>query len=334
MLELDGSGGGGQLVRTALSLSAVTGEPFRMTGVRGERPEPGLRPQHLAAVRALASITDAEVSDAEPGSETIEFAPGPVRPGRYDVDVGTAGSVPLILDAVLPLAPEIEGPLSLRVRGGTDVKWSPTADYLRRVKLPLLRRYGIGAALDLASRGFYPSGGGDATLSIFPSSPKPLTMHRSDPPDAVWVHSVASADLMEREVAERQAAAGVESLEGRGYDVQGRTVEYSDASSTGSAVTVVLDHGDTIVGGAAVGERGRPAEDVGETAVSQATDSVSGAVVDVHMADQLLVFLALVGGHVTIPTVTDHVETARALIGEFGFRIEIETDGSVAVVRA
>lgn len=335
MLELDGSGGGGQLVRTALSLSALTGEPFRMTGIRGARPEPGLRPQHLAAVRALASITDATVSGAEKGSEAVRFEPGPIRPGSYEVDVGTAGSVTLLFDTLLPLVVELDRPLTLSGRGGTDVKWAPTLDYLRWVKLPLLRRQGIGVAVDLVERGFYPSGGGTAVLSLYPSTPKRFDLQGAGTPETNCVYSVATPDLADREVAERQASAAVEWLDDRGLVVDGQCVEYADAHSTGSAIVIALDRGPVIVGGDAVGERGRPAEAVAQVAVDRAVEPIEvGASVDVNMADQLLVFLALADGQVTVPTVTDHVETATSLLGKFGYDIEVETGGSLPIVRS
>jgi RNA 3'-terminal phosphate cyclase (ATP) len=146
MLDLDGSEGGGQLLRTALSLSAVETTPFRMTGVRGSRPEPGLMPQHLTAVETVAAVTDAEVTGAELGSEELTFEPGLPTGGDYEADVGTAGSVTLLFDALLPVSVAVEAPLAVRARGGTDVQWSPPLDYARLVKLPLLRRRGSTTA--------------------------------------------------------------------------------------------------------------------------------------------------------------------------------------------
>ena len=328
MLDLDGSAGGGQLVRTALSLSALSGEPFRMDGIRGARSPSGLRPQHVAAVKAVSSVTDADVSGATEGSDTLVFEPGSVRPGRYAVDVGTAGSVTLLFDALLPLAVALDGPLSLEAHGGTDVRWAPTFDYLRRVKLPLLRRHGIGAVVDLSRRGFYPAGGGEATLSMFPSTPESLDLEKGESPGPARVSSVASTDLAGQEVAERQASAAVEALAEEGVSVVGRTSEYVDVRSPGSAIAIDVECGPSTLGGDALGERGTPAEAVGSAAVERALAPVeAGATVDDHMADQLLIFLALAGGRVRIPAVTDHVQTARTLLGRFGYDVRLETDG-------
>lgn len=335
MLELDGSAGGGQLVRTALAVSALSGEPFRMTGIRDARPDPGLRPQHLAAVRALAAITGADVSGAVEGSGSLRFEPGPVRPGRYEVDVGTAGSVPLLFDTLLPLTMELDSHLGVLATGGTDVKWAPTMDYLRLVKLPLLRRHGIGAAVDLSRRGFYPAGGGEAMLSLFPSSIEPLEIDTAPSSVSAWVSSVASEDLADAEVAERQASAAIDELAELDVGFVRRAVEYTDSRSPGSAVTIGVDFGSTLVGGDALGERGVPAEEVASRAVERALEPLeTGAAVDRHMADQLLVFLASAGGRVMIPTETDHVETSLRLLEAFGYDVQLETDGPLSIVRS
>jgi RNA 3'-terminal phosphate cyclase (ATP) len=325
MLDLDGSAGGGQLLRTALALSALAGEPFRMTGVRAERESPGLRPQHCAAVRVLGDVTDADVEGASEGSTELTFDPGRPRPGRYEVDVGTAGSLPLLFDAVLPLALDTPGPLSVTATGGTDVKWSPTTAHYRSVKLPLLGAAGLWGTLEVARPGFYPAGGGRATLSVAPSAPEPLELVERGDFEGARVYSTAATALDDAAVARRQAAAAAERLAAAGLDVYERVVRTADADSPGSAVCVRLDYGETRAGFDALGERGRPAEDVGETAADAAIDFENGVgAVDRHLADQLIVPLALAGGRVRIPAVTDHVETCVALLGEFGFEVALE----------
>lgn len=334
MLELDGSEGGGQLVRTALACSALTGEPFRMTDVRGGRPNPGLRPQHLAAVRAVAAACDAEVTGAAEGSEEFEFDPGHVSGGEHEVAVGTAGSVPLVFDAVLPVAYVLEDPLSLRATGGTDVKWAPTADHQRTVKLPLVRRAGLDAETSVERRGFYPAGGGRASLSLSPSDPRRIELTERGPLRSVAVVSVASRSLTGREVAERQAEAAVEALEGLealdSITVES-TVDYAESTSPGSAVLVRAEYEHTLAGFDALGERGRPAEEVGETPIEAFGEfhaGDTGAAVDAHTADQLVLPLALGGGTVAIPRVTDHVATNADLLDAFGADIRVVEAGS------
>ena len=335
MLELDGSAGGGQLVRTALSLSVLTGTPVRMDGIRGDRPNPGLAPQHVAAVELLAAIGDADVSGAEAGSGTVTFEPGDALPGSYEVDIGTAGSLTLLFDAVLPLVHVLDGPLAVRATGGTDVMWAPTADVYRHVKLPLLRQYGVAAAVDLDRRGFYPAGGGEATLWLGPSSPRPLDLPSRGPLVDGRVYSAASGDLADRDVAERQAEAAADGLDGLGVDVVERTVQYVDARSTGSVVAIRLDYEKSIAGFDRLGERGVPAETVAEDAVDRVRSfEESTAAVDSHTADQLVVFLAVAGGRVAVPAVTDHVETSVALLDRFGFDVAIDRSGSVPLLSA
>ena len=323
MLELDGSAGGGQLLRTALALSAVSGRSFEMRGIRSERPSPGLRPQHLAAVRAVGAVTDASVDGADEGSKTLQFRPGRVRPGHYAIDVGTAGSLTLLFDALLPLTHALDGTIALTASGGTDVRWAPTMDHYRRVKLPLLRRHGVPVAVDVTRRGFYPAGGGEATLVLAGSSVEPLALDAPEGRAAARGYALASEDRAGRDVAERQADAARGGLAAEGVEVTDRVVEYAGTQSTGSAVAVRLERGDSLAGGDALGERGTPAEEVGQAAVDRVVATRdSGAAVDVHLADQLLVFLALAGGRLSVPGLTEHAKTNLGVLEAFGHDLQ------------
>lgn len=336
MRGLDGSAGGGQLVRTAVALAAVTGEPFVMEHVRGGRDPAGLRPQHVAAIETVAALANAKTEGVAVGAKRFTFEPGRLADGTVERDVGTAGSVTLVFDALLPLATRLESPATVRIVGGTDVKWSPPFDYFRAVKLPILRRSGLDAAVDLHRRGFYPSGGGAARLTLDPSAMAPLDLERRGALESLWVHSVASESLRDASVAGRQAEAAVAGLADRESVPIERSVDYVDAADPGSAVVIVATYANSIAGFGALGERGKPSESVAATAIEEydafrATD----AAVDDHFADQSIPFLALVGGAVRIPRVTAHVETAVDLVGEFELDVEIErTDGDEAILRA
>lgn len=332
MLQLDGGGAGGQFLRTGLTLAVLTDTPVRITDIRGSRPEPGLKPQHETVVETLARLCDAEVVGADRGSTTVEFVPGPLRPGTLAVDIGTAGSVSLCFDAVLPLAARLDAPLSLTVTGGTEVTWSPPLSYLARVKLPLLRRHGVQAAVERDRTGFYPAGGGRATLHVGPSTPAPLDLTERGDPHGVDIHSIASGGLRDADVAGRQATAVRERLADAGLRVRHQTTTDADTESPGSAVLAVLDYAGTRAGFSALGERGTPAEDVGEAAAIAALSFHEGAaVVDRHMADQLLVFLALSGGSLLVPALTDHVGHSIALLEEFG--VSVDASESQSTVR-
>ncbi|MFD1599197.1 RNA 3'-terminal phosphate cyclase [Halobellus rarus] len=369
MLDLDGTDGGGQLVRTALTLSALDGRPFRMANVRGDRPNPGLKRQHLACVDLLAGLVDAEVSGAEVGSETLEFRPGDgfgdtrrdalddtsPDPTDLEIDVGTAGSVTLVADTVLPLAARLDAPVDARLVGGTDVKWSPPADYLRHVKLPLLEACGLDATVDVGRRGFYPAGGGELSVSVRPSTLSPVEFAQGSaeaPRDTVY--AVASESLEDADVADRIAETAVDELRDRGIDRDASaTATYVESESPGAVVTIVAEP--AAVGGtertrsrdeprprpragfAAYGERGVPSEDVAADAVDALERWHGGdAPVDAHLGDQLVVWLALAGGGVRIPRVTDHVRTNVALVRAFGYEVSIDDgpDGSEATLSA
>lgn len=334
MLEIDGGAGGGQIVRTALALSMVTDTPVRLTDIRGSRPTPGLRPQHLAGVRVAEAVSDATVSGAEVGATALTFAPDTVSGGEYRADIGTAGSVTLLFETLLPLATVLDEPLSLTAVGGTDVKWSPSMAYYERVKLPLLARYGLDAETTLRRSGFYPAGGGQATLRLDPSSPSPVELTERGPLDRVVVHSKASTSLENKSVATRQAEAASDLLADRDVSYTVEEPAYVPATSPGSAFLLEARYAESVAGFDALGERGKSSEAVAEEAVD-AFDAFeeTAAAVDDHLADQLLVFLALVGGQLRIPRVTSHVRTNLAVVEAFGGALTTaeEADGTVLV---
>ncbi|MFB6148496.1 MAG: RNA 3'-terminal phosphate cyclase [Halobacteriales archaeon] len=325
MLEIDGSDGGGQILRSALALSAITGEAITVDGIRGDRPEPGLRPQHLAAVDVMTAICEADVEGATAGAETITFRPGPITGGHYTSDIGTAGSLTLLFDCVLPLAWSLSAPLTLTANGGTDVKWSPPLAYLCHVKLPLLRQAGFVGSVVRHRTGFYPTGGGRATLQLAPASVTPLAVTQRGDLNGARVFSRAAEELADASVADRQAETAVDRLDEAGIPVIERTVTYETTPSSGSTLVVSLAYENTRAGFDALGEPGKPAEDVANEAIDTLeTFQRGGGAVDVHLADQLLLPLAIVGGRLSIPQVTDHIETSLSLLSTFDFDVTLD----------
>jgi RNA 3'-terminal phosphate cyclase (ATP) len=335
---LDGGEGGGQLVRTALSLSAVTGEPFRMRHVRRTRANPGLQAQHCAAVEAVAAACNAETSGIEVGSESFTFEPGEdvgddededdlVLGGSVSVEVGTAGSVPLVFDALLPVAVALEEPFTARLEGGTDAKWAPPFDYFRHVKLPVLQAHGVDADVTLDRRGFYPRGGGKATLTVEPSTLDPVELTERGDRESLTAYSVAEESEADDEVAQRQAEAAPETADVR--------TEYVEADCSGSAFVLAAEYEDARAGFAELGEMGVEPETVGENAVErfEAFEDVDAAV-DEFLADQLLPVLAVAGGEVRAPEVTTHVETCVDLLAEFGYDVAVEDEGDTVLLSA
>lgn len=333
MRTVDGRDGGGQVLRTGLTLSILTGTPVRFERVRGARPTPGLRPQHLAGVDVAAAVSGAAVEGAELGSTRLTFRPDSLRPGDYEYDIGTAGSVTLLFETLLPLATALDAPLSLTARGGTDVKWAPTLDYLRRAKLPLLRRVGFDAGVDRDRTGFYPAGGGRATLRLRPSALSRFDLTDRGAVESVHIYSTASRSLESNRVADRQATAASARLGDAAVPHRVERVDYVSASSPGSSLLLEARYEHAVAGFDALGERGKPSERVAEEAVDAFERfTESRAVVDEHMADQLLVFVALAGGRVLIPVVTDHVRTNHEVVRAFGFDLDVaETDAGIVV---
>ena len=309
MIEIDGSygEGGGQIVRTAVALSAVTGKAVRIKRIRQDRPKPGLAPQHAQAILALARLCGGRASGIEPGSSEIAFEPGEICGGSYRVDIGTAGSVTLLMQCLLPAMLKSSGSTSLEVHGGTDVSWSPTVDYFRSVFLPALARFGVSASLELKQRGYYPKGQGSVLLKIEPDTLKPARFEALHGVVTARpaVQGISHSSNLPMHVAKRQAEAATLALMQAGFEA-GVALEALQLTSTGSGITLWSG----CKGGSALGARGLPAERVGKKAADDLIlELESGAAVDIHLADQLVPYLALAGGSCTVRQVSMHART-------------------------
>lgn len=331
MIKIDGSylEGGGQTLRTALALSSLTLQPFEIVNIRKGRPNPNLRPQHLACIKALEGLCNASSEGAEIGSAAVRFYPGKPQSRTLTVDIGTAGSVTLLLQAVLLPALFAPGKVRLKLIGGTDVAHSQPVDYFSSVFLPPATRFG-NCNFSLLRRGYFPKGGGKAELEIKPFfrlsdydnfadlrksvSQQLPGMNLAERGKLLKIAGVshASADLRKAEVAERQAHSArlslLQQLQEKGISC-GISIqaEYSDSLSTGSGITLFAyfasagkDDIDAvnpiILGSDALGERGKRAEVVGqEAATGLVKEIASGACVDHYLADQLIPFMALIG---------------------------------------
>ncbi len=329
MIEIDGSfgEGGGQIVRTAVALSAVTGTPVRITRIREGRRNPGLSPQHVTAILALAKVAEAGVEGARPRSPEITFRPGEVRGGRREVDIGTAGSIALLMECLLPALVFADSPTALTVRGGTDVKWSPTIDYLSRVALPAFAEFGVSSNLVCTQRGYYPRGGGVATLEVVPGRLKRADLFALEPG---IVEGTSHSSNLPEHVVRRQSEAAVEVLERGGFEAKIKC-ETKALPSTGSGVTLWSGR----KGASFLGERGLPAEKVGVSAAGEMVAELrSKAAVDRRLADQLVPYLALAGGSYTAPEISRHASTNIWTASRF-LDTEISAEeGEVATFRA
>jgi len=306
--------GGGQILRTALALALCRGEPVRIERVRAGRPRPGLARQHLAAVQAARAVGGARVEGAEIGSTRLTFVPGPVRPGRYDFDVGSAGSAVLVLQTVLPALLTAAGPSEVAVTGGTHNHNAPPYPFLAGVFLPLVARLGPALVPRLERPGFYPRGGGRLSAGITPVPHlAPFTLEQRGPLEAVTATALV-ADLP-RHIGERELRAVADALR---LPPEALTLEEAPpGTGPGNAVWVTVASALAAEVCTGFGRRGVRAEDVAAGAAGEARRYLDcAAPVGAHLADQLLVPLAAGAGgtFVTRAPPSRHLRTNAAVI--------------------
>ncbi|MCS8149769.1 RNA 3'-terminal phosphate cyclase [Pseudomonas aeruginosa] len=292
LIELDGSEGGGQILRSALSLSMTSGQPLRIRNIRGRRSRPGLLRQHLTAVRAAAEICAAEVEGAELGSRELAFRPGAIRAGDYAFAICSAGSCSLVLQTLLPALLAANGESRVRISGGTHNPLAPPADFLRDSWLPLLQRMGAEVDLELLRHGFVPAGGGEllarALLAGIPGH-----------------------------VGERELERVRQRL---GWSDEEHQLEFlAEDQGPGNALLLRIDCEHICATFCAFGQAGVSAERVAEQVATQAIGWMeSGCAADEHLADQLLLPMALAGaGSFTTPRLSAHLQSNRRVIERF-----------------
>lgn len=297
MVLIDGSHGegGGQVLRTSLSLSALLGRELRLESIRAGRSKPGLAAQHLASVRAAAAVCRASVEGDRMGSEELQFVPGEIRGGRWQFKVGTAGAATLVLQTILPALLFARESSHVQVHGGTNVLWSPPQEYIDAVFLPAIGEMGAEVLLECLTPGFYPKGGGciEARVRPLAGALRPLQWARRGKLRSLTAYSVAEARLPGH-IIRRQIEGAREALGSAGL----RTFEArSPSRSPGTALTIAAGFEAGRAGFSAVGKRGKPAEEVGGDAGEDAARFLDGdASVDPHLADQLLLYAAVAGG--------------------------------------
>jgi RNA 3'-terminal phosphate cyclase (ATP) len=316
--------GGGQVLRTALALAAIRGVPAEIHSIRARRRNPGLQAQHLTALGALAEICGAQMEGAALGSQRVHFAPGAIRAGEYHFDVGTAGSAALVLQTILlPLA-LADGPSRIVLTGGTHVPWSPPIHYVNEVWLPVLAEMGLSASLELLRWGFFPKGGGRIHIAIEGGTElRPASLVSRG--RAARIRGVSAVANLPRGIAERQRDRMCRRLEAEGHRADIAVAE-AEASGAGTFVMLVADTGSP-AGFSALGERGKPAERVADGVVDALLEFLkTEAACDPHLADQLMVPMALAGGtsRITTSRITPHLlTTVRVLQQLLGCPVQI-----------
>jgi RNA 3'-terminal phosphate cyclase (ATP) len=318
MIEIDGSEGegGGQILRSSLSLAIVTQQPFRIVNVRANRERPGLMRQHLTAVNAAAEICAADVEGASIGSRNLTFRPGRLAAGDYSFAIGTAGSSTLVFQTVLPALLTAAGQSRVRITGGTHNRAAPPFDFLARSFLPLLQRMGAKVQLDLVSHGFYPRGGGEIRASITPA-PRlgALRLHER----GAWVRGYAEAyvSAIPLHVGQRELAV-IGRMLGWPQDQLLLRALPNDVGP-GNALTITLEYANVTEVFTGFGERGVRAEAVAEQAAEEARAYLAAsAPVGEQLADQLLLPMALgEGGSFVATQATPHLRSNIAVIERF-----------------
>ncbi len=322
MIEIDGSqkSGSGTILRLSIAIAAITQQPLHITNIRQNRPQPGLKHQHLEAVLTAAKLCNAKVQGAALGSRELWFTPQEIRGGNIEAVIETAGSIPMLLLATLPICLFAKNPVRLHVaKGGTDTTHAPTINYMRNVLLPTLKRMGVDSEITVQKYGYYPKGMGEATMTVKPNRQlKPIKLDTFGKLKGVKGVSVCTF-LADRQVAERQAKTAQDYLSQNGYTPNIQIMnDRSNPLQKGSSI-VLWAETDTgvIIGADAIGQLRKTSEAVGKEAAEKLLAELSvKPTVDVYLADMLIPYMALTPGKSAffVRTVSEHIESNIWLI--------------------
>ncbi len=338
MIEIDGSvgEGGGQVIRTAIALSAVTGKPCRVFNIRKGRPNPGLKAQHMEAIKAVQHLCNARVSGLSIGSTEITFTPEKIKSGEININIQTAGSIGLVLQAVMIPAMHAPAPVKIKSSGGaTNGRWAPPLNYIKYVLLPLLEKMGYSMSLEIKRYGYFPKGGAVVDAVIEPRKLFSLDLTEKGELLSITGTSHASESLRKARVAERQKDAAVQRLKEKTGVAPDISVIYSDTACPGSGIELQAVFGNSVIGADALGEKNIKAEDVGKQAAEKLLEAInSSACVDEHAEDQLLPYMVLAPpSQIKVPKITGHTRTNIWVIEKFlPVKFEVDEKGGIISV--
>ncbi len=338
MLKIDGSqkSGSGTILRLSIALAGIIGEPLHIYNIRQRRGQPGLRPQHLESVITASKLCNAEIKGATLGSRELWFRPDEIVSGEIRAEIGTAGSIPMLLLTILPLCAYAKGVVRVHVvKGGTDVRHAPTINYLKCVFLPMLERLGLKASLNVRKYGYYPKGMGEVLLEVQPCHKlTPIRLEEFGTVEKLGGVSV-STFLENRKVAERQAKAANKYLGGHGFEAKIQIVDdRSNPLQKGSSLVLWAETSTgALFGGDAIGEFRKPSEVVGREAAENLFREIEAqATVDTHLADMLIPYIALANGNSVYLTrnVTAHLDTNMWLAQKIlGTKFQVKKVGNL-----
>ncbi len=333
MIEIDGSrySGSGTIVRLAVMLAALTGQPVHLVNVRARRPTAGLRNQHVSVVQAIGQLVNAKMDGVFPGSMEVRFEPGPLRLGRhYMWDIGSAGSTTMLALALLPVLALGSSPVEVELRGGLFQDFAPSLFHLQHVVLPLLSRMGLEARATMARPGYVPKGGGILRLAVDPlrDGLRALTWDQVGAVRRVWGIALAS-HLAERRVSKRMAKSATDALARAGYRAEFELINDEASLQPGAVLAAFADReGGARLGADRAGALGRSAESIGRNVAAHLLEDLRpGATVDRHATDQIVPFAALAAGEsrFRVAANTEHLQTNAWLAREFlGVSVTLE----------
>lgn len=338
-IEIDGSmgEGGGQILRTAITFSSILNKPVKIKNIRSNRPNPGLKAQHIGTVKILADMCGANVENLKIGARWLKFKPTDTFTSSLKLDIGTAGSIPLILSAIVPAASQNGVGCDLEITGGTDVKWSPTIDYFKFVVLPAFRSIGVQCTIDIIRRGYYPKGNGVIRVYVKPSNKiNPLHMiSRNSSP----ISLISICSNLPRSIAERQTNAALNYLNEQNVTCNESVTNIETAISPGSSILLYsVSQKGSFIGADMIGERGKPAEKVGiQVAKLFLKEYFSEAPIDMHLGDILVtpLFLSNDDSDFKVSTLTPHLKTnlhVASLMTGHKYHCDSHYDGTTTVI--
>jgi len=322
LLEIDGSygEGGGQVLRNSAALACVKNTPIKITNIRANREQPGLKPQHYVVLKSLEEIFSADTSSVEIGSTEVIFKPGKIKPGKYKFEVGTAGSITLVFQAIILACINTKEQITVSISGGTDVKWSPSWDYFENVFLPLIEKMGVKVYSDIILRGYYPRGGGEAVVTINPVKKlKPLSI--SDEQEFSEVKGTICLSNLSEDISKRIKHTAIKTLM-KNDILTTIDVQQSTSLSPGVGVTLWGSTKDAIMGSSVLGDKGVPSEQVGLNAANFLLEEIkSYSTIDIHAFDQILPYMVLakeVGSSCcNVRSLSSHASTNMWLLKQF-----------------
>ncbi len=338
-IEIDGSlgEGGGQILRTAITFSSILSKPVKVKNIRYNRPNPGLKAQHIGTVKILSDMCGANVENLKIGAKWLKFKPKGTSKTSLKLEIGTAGSIPLILSTIVPAACRNGVGCDIEITGGTDVKWSPTIDYFQFVILPAFRSIGIHCTMDIIQRGYYPNGGGIVKVSVKPST-KIMPMHLVSR-DYSSISALSVCSNLPNIIADRQLISALNYLNSYNLKCNESVIDIAKAISPGSSIILYSVNGKgSFIGTDMIGEQGKTAEKVGiQVAKLFINEYLSEAPIDMHLGDILVTPLFLADGKskFKVSTLTPHLKTnlqVASLMTGRKYLIDSNKDGITTVI--